>query len=806
MPPSRAVRAPVVRVTLVVALVVLAALVGVVAVGGSSGADGQSGGDGSSVLTADPATVDQSTVDQSIGDASTGVSSIGDRSTGGSASLAGVVAVADDPADADDENETERHRNPEAYFEDGDDEGLADWFESRLGGQLAEGAIQLSQGQYDAASEHVGESFQDRFSDYVEVAGDTDRESRAEEFEATRDEQENVTESAESYEETAEAYEEAREEGDEERARELARELEEIAASVNASATGLRDHYDALEADTGIDFEDARLSVESVDREIQETQAAIREATFEETVLSVESATETISFLEPMEASGTLVTDDGEPVADETIRLDVGDQSLTVETDGEGAFAFEYRPISIPADADAVSVAYVPDPASVYLGSATSVPAAVEPVEPTIEEPVVDPDTLAFADEFSIATTVTVEGETADGEPVESEPVDGLPLVVTVDGEPLGTLETADGEFEATTALPATVPAGDRELAVTLPFEDRALAGASASTPVTVAETAPSLSFDATVAGDGTDDASVAEGENGTDAEAAGDDGQGAASAVIDEATIAVAGELSAVGDGVGDAAIEIAVEGEPVATVTTDADGTFTDEVVLPRSVQAAIDDRAAGGDGAVGDDGDPTVEVTATYDDAGTNLESVVAAETVTLPVAAEPSSAWRPLGVSAWAWVALGLVGAVLLAIAAGRRVHRRRRDTDEDPGALPAPAPAESVDEPALPPVDDLLADAQSALDADRTDDAVTTAYRATRRTLSDDDASDTLTHREFARAYGPTTNGDAALLESLTDDFERASFVPTPVDGSTAERALSTARTLCGAGDGSATAD
>ena len=750
-----------IRVAFVVALVVFAAIVGVVAVGGTSG------GDGSSASTGDPAASGPS-----VEDPSTSI-----PSTGGSASLAGVVAAADDP---DDDNETERHRNPEEYFEDGDDEGLADWFESRLGEQLSAGAIQLSEGEYDTASEYVGDSFQDRFADYVEVAGDTDRESRADELEETRDEQENVSESAESYEETQEAYEQAREDGDEERARELARELEELAASVNASAVGLRDHYDALEADTGIDFEDARLSVASVDREIQATQAAIREATFDETVLVVESTTETISYLEPMTATGTLETDDGEPVADETIRLDVGDQSLPVETDSEGAFSFEYRPISIPADADAVSVAYVPDPASAYLGSSTSVPADIEQVEPRIEEPVVDPDTVAFADEVSISTAVTVEGE----------PVDGLPLVVTLDGEPLGTLETDAGEFDGTTTMPATVPAGDGDLEVALSFEDRALAGASASTPVTVEETAPSLSFEA----------SVLEGETGPDDEAVGDDGQGTDSPVIEDTTLAVEGELRAAGEGVGDAAVEIVVDGESVGSVTTDADGTFADEVEIPRSVQTALEDRAAGNDG-------PTVEVTATYDDPGTNLGSVTATETVTLPVEDSEPAAWSFLGVSAWAWAALGLAGALVLAIAVGRRLRRR---PDEEPVDLPTPVPAGPATEPTRPPVSDLLAEAQSALDADRTDAAVQRAYRATRRTLAeaaaDTNSHHAMTHREFARAYGPA-NSDAERLESLTDDFERASFVPTPVDGPTAERALSNARALCDATDvGPAPAD
>lgn len=638
------------------------------------------------------------------------------------------------------DNETDRHRNPETYREAGDQEGLADALEHQLRRRLGSSTIEVSQGEYDLASEYVDDSFEEQLSNYVEVAGDTGREETAETFESARETQETLTDARRQYAETYEDYQAAREAGDEARARELARELEALAGEINASSASLADHYGAIEADTGADMSEPIDAAASVDEEVAATQADVRAQTFEETRLSVDAEAESISFSDPLLATGTLETDDGEPVGGETIRLDVGNRTTTVATDADGSFSFQYRPVSVPAAAESVSVTYVPENASAYLGSETSVAVSIDQETPAIEPPTVGADSVAFGDEASVETTVTVDGE----------PVPALPVVVRLGGETLGVLETdADGVVAGAVSIPATVPEGDRELTLAVPFENRALAGASASTAVTVAETTPDLSVRADATSDG---------------------------------DLAVNGTFAAAGAGVAGQSVAIAVDGEPVATATTDADGRFGAVVTIPDSA-----------------DGDVTVTASTSGD--GTNLEPVAA--TATVATAPQSAGGW-PVGLPTRL---VGGLGVVLAASVGGWWLWRRRRaggDAELPLGEVSAASDDADAADRSGSAAAALLTRAQEELGSNRPDEAVRAAYGAVRRHLgaAGDDAR---THWEFYRDREAAAV-DAASLRDLTEDYERATFGPEPVDRSTAERALARARTLCdpadeGAGSG-----
>ena len=655
----------------------------------------------------------------------------GATGTDGSAiQVAGVVAA----ETADDDNETAPHRHPDEYDGDGGADALADWFENQLGEQLGEGAIRLSQGEYDRASQLLGEEYQDRFESYVEVAGDTDRESRTETYENAREEQDELTEKAKTYEETKAEYERARQEGDDERARELARELDELAAAINASSTSLRDHYAAIEADTGVDLGGAIAAIETIDREIRVTQADIRDAEFVETELTIDAASEQISFLDPLIAAGRLATAEGDPVADEVVRIDVGNQSLSAETDASGGFDLEYRPISVPLSAESVSIAYVPDDGSAYLGSTTNASVSIEQEAPSVAEPVVEPDAVALGDELRVGTAVTVDGE----------PVDGLPLVVTAGGQELGVLETRDGTLNGTASVPPTVPDGERELRVELPFEDRALAGAAASTTVTIEETEPTLSVSATRTGD---------------------------------REVTVNGTLTAAGDGIGDQSVELQVAGSSVGTATTEADGTFGETVPIPES--------AAAGE----------VEVVASYDEAETNLAATTATASVTFPAADAGGS-------SVPAWALLGLGGLAALGLGAWTWRYRRDRRSGTDPAAAEVvyrddtTSRTRSVDP--SPTVRALLSLAGEERSAGEHDASVQTAYAAARRELESADGDRrALTHWEFYRRRRDRESAVAEPLRALTEAFERAAFGPESVTDTESARAVRWAREVCG---------
>ncbi|MFA9427904.1 hypothetical protein [Natronorubrum sp. A-ect3] len=502
----------------------------------------------------------------------------------------GDVAFQQEAPD-DEDNETVRHQNPDEYDEDGDSDSTERWLSDWMSNQLEDSAREISEGEYDLAKEYIGEEYRDRFEQYVEVAGDTDDESN-DSYEEAQNEQESLADSVAEYQETKSEYEEAREEGDEERARELARELEALADEIGSSNEQIQTHYDAISEDDDIDLSEASAAIDTVNQDVQTDQDAIRAAEFVETELVLEPANEEISFSDPLVATGELRTADGEPVANEMIRLDIGNQTLEAETDSSGSFDFEYRPISVPLSAETVTVQYVPETQSVYFGSEADVPVSIEQVEPTITEPVVNPEQVAFGDEITVESELHVDGE----------PVDGVPLSVSAGNEFLGVTETVDGTFVGTATVPADLSAGEQSVRVALPFDDRALADTEAETTMTVMETDPDLSVSASQAND---------------------------------SEVTVNGTLEAAGTGVEGQSIQLLVDGEVTETVTTDETGTFAGLVSLSEET--------------TGD-----VQIVAVYDDDGTNLAETEAATTITLPSTGSssallPTWTWLVLGLS-------------------------------------------------------------------------------------------------------------------------------------------------------------
>ncbi|ADB60101.1 hypothetical protein Htur_1210 [Haloterrigena turkmenica DSM 5511] len=646
---------------------------------------------------------------------------------------ASVAAQQETPdADGDDaDNDTVRHRNPDEYDEGTDQAELERWLSGKLSGQLEKGAIELSEGEAELASEFVGEGYNDRLEQYVEVTGDAER---AEAFDEAQSEQEQMTDAVSEYEETKEEYEAARDAGDEERARELARELESLAEEIGDSSQNVRDHYGAISNDSDIDLSDAAAEIEDVNEEVQTEQEAIRDESFVETELTIESTTEEISFTDPLAASGTIETEDGTPIANEEIRLKVGNQTLRTETDETGSFDLEYRPISVPLSADAVTVEYVPENESVYLGSETSVPVDIEQVEPTLTVSDVEPDTVAYGDRVAVDYDLRVGDER----------VDDVPVVLSIDGTSLGLFGASDGETTGNSTVPADVPSGERDLRVSLPFEDRALASVADSTTVTVAETEPELSISASPTGD---------------------------------REVTVNGTLEAAGGGVDGQSVRIVADGTVLETVSTDADGAFGASVTVPEET-------------ATGE-----VQLVAVHDDEETNLARAEAATTVSFPAASDSL-------LPTWAWLALGLFAA---AVGAGGYWYRDRASASS-PESAPGDSDEADGDAPTAPETPDpastraLLSRASERLSSGDPNDAVRDCYAAVRGTLeSRFAASGALTHWEFYRRYSDRSSDsetESAPLRDVTEGYERAAFGPDGVSEREAETILERARELC----------
>lgn len=353
----------------------------------------------------------------------------------------------------------------------------------------------------------------------------------------------------------------------------------------------------------------------------------------------------------------------------------------------------------------------------------------------------------------SYGDSLPVAGEAA----VDGDPVDEVPIGVTLADEELGAVETTDGAFDGSVAVPASVPAGEHDLAVTLGVEDRAIESATETVPVTVHETESRLAIDAVPAEDGVR-----------------------------------MGGLLTTSDGVpvADQPVELAVDGETVATVTSGPDGEFeTTEPVSSTSTDATV---------------------VATYEGVDSSLESSESSTAVDASIAGPTSDAvgW-PVGM-----YALGGVG-VLVVLVAGwalvrylrarrrrsrthsvlRRQSRNGRVTSRSVTHRPASSqrPKSRSVATGEPLSHSLLSRASAELSNGRTNAAVRSAYAAARFELqSTVEECRTCTHWEFAHTYrGPGTDE----LERLTERYEVAAFDRRTVSAEHAHQTLLLAKWL-----------
>ncbi|QFU82264.1 hypothetical protein [Natronorubrum aibiense] len=645
-----------------------------------------------------------------------------------------VAFQQDTPDDGSEDNETVRHQNPDEYDEDGDSEATERWLSDWMSSQLEGSAVELSEGEYDLAREYVDEEYRDRFEQYVDVAGDTESGANNS-YEEAQNEQEELTDSVEEYQDLKSQYEASRETGNEERARELARELEVLSNDIESSSQQLQDHYGAISEDEDIDLSDASAAIETVNQDVQTEQEVIRESEFVETELTIEPTNTDISFTEPLVGTGELRTADGEPIANEEIRLDIGNQTIQAETDGAGSFDFEYRPISAPLSAETVTVRYAPETQSVYFGSETDVAVSIEQVEPTITAPVVDPEQVAFGDELVVESELYVDGV----------PVDGVPLSVSSGGEFLGVTETVNGSFTGSATVPAGISAGEQSVRVALPFEDRALASTEAETTVTVTETEPDLSISASQ---------------------------------TDNSEVAVNGTLEAAGNGVGAQSVQLLVDGEVLETVTTDETGAFTGSVSLPEGTTA----------------GD--VQLVAVYDDDGTNLARTEAATTVSLSSASNssaflPTWMWLVLGLSV---VVAGVAGVYWYRDRTESTSPSDSQADESDPVATVDSVESSSLSQALLSQAATQL----SRGDADGAVQNGYAAVRTHLESQLEIAGALTHWefYRQY-RERDPASADSVTTLRDVTEGYEQATFGREGISEHDAETVLERARALCG---------
>lgn len=668
-----------------------------------------------------------------------------------------------------DNNETQQE-NPDSVSNEEYSDETAAWLARTMGGQLENSSIALSNAQYDRARSVLGDDYDKRLEQYVEVAGDTSSDTddtAAREFEAARENQRNLTNEVQRYRQQYAAYQTARERGNEREARTTARAMERTASNISDRSNELNQNLDRIENTTSIDLSSGQAEINETTANITATQAVIREETLVGTTLTVQSIDSTASFSDSGTVAGQIQTENGSVIADEAVELRIENRTRTVQTDSSGVFETQYRPRSARLGSQSISIEYVPETDSVYLSDNATFVITVQQVTPDLTSEIA-PDSVGYGDRLNATASVTVASDGVDAVPVEF--AIGESVVARTTTGPNGTATE-------TIRLPATVNDGERQVIARVPYEDRAIAGVQSETPVVVVETRTNLSVNASRTDDG----------------------------------VLVSGKLQTVAE-------EDPVVGRPVR-LQIGAGGTQRVETNRNGSFQTVLENPQ----------GNESVTVTATYDEPRANLGNATATTTlaagsgggnppvgsdsdndllidtlVAILFGSDENSAVFGNGVIGYSWLPVLGGGVALVVVAAAWFVVSRVRQpreadspvqtetadasmADSDPSAM-------SSDEP-TPTFEDRV---ETYLDSGNYDAAAMLAYTAVHDVLAVENGIDEgATHWELlqrSREHG-VSEERVADIETVVETFEAAAFAPTSVDPSRAEAAVERARKI-----------
>lgn len=634
-------------------------------------------------------------------------------------------------------NTTVPHEQPSNVSESGDTEQVAQWLEGSLVDDLEQSSIEISQSEYERGSELLGDEYESRLDQYVDVAGETDTttdDETAESLRETQNQQEEYAETAQSYEETYEAYEEARASGNETAARMRARELEEQSTRLTELNDSLAREYDTIENLTGRDTSNATDALSNRTREIRTLQETVRTQTLVETELQLSTNRSTVAFDAPAALTGRLTTANGTAISNQTIQIVVYEQQQTVRTDSDGQFEITYRPVTLPVNATQVPVRYVPRGASPFLEAEAAVPVTVQQVTPNVTVQVT-PSQAGYGQSVTAAVAVTVDGM----------PVDGLPVTATLGSTQTSNITTDTGQTILSQRIPASVRAGPVDLRVGPQRDDIAIGPGTDSVPLTVTSTATRLTL-----------------ESEANAQ-----------------SLTLRGNLTTTTDlPVTDQPVQLTI-GNQTRTVRTTQTGTY----------RLSIDDVST-----ITDANTSTVTANARFAGTATNLEESQANTTVQLSVdsAGGEANPGDADGVTSELFggnsdsvfsdtdptVAIG-IGSLLLLLITGGALWRREDtgETTATPSPTPLTNPQPTSKKTTQSPAQQLLQRAQAALTNGETAAATTTAYAAVRTELEQQlDLAESLTHREFVAVCRQESDTvDTETLAKLAENYEQVTF-------------------------------
>ncbi|TKX87179.1 hypothetical protein EXE43_04505 [Halorubrum sp. SS5] len=658
----------------------------------------------------------------------------------GIAISAGATTPPPEPLNSTETNTTPSHQNPAEVTESGDSQQVGAYLARQLAARLNASAIATSNEEYEDGRTLIGDEYDVILDQYATVAADTDLEETAEQFNLTREQQREIIASAQQLNQTATAYQQAVENGNQEEARALARDLVQNASELNQSTTTLVQQYDQLETQTNLNFDPAQDALNTSQRRLTQAAAAVATREFTETNLTVRPARSNLSAAEPTTVRGQLTAANGTAIANATIQVGIGEDTITTGTDANGTYTTTYQPLVVASDASTLTATYTPEPAAPYLSSTATTPIAVRGQSATSITVTNTTTTARFGNSVDVSGYINITG-------VDARSTAGLPITVQVAGEQLARTETTtNGGFVVQAVLPERIPPGETTLRVALATEDLILGPSNTTVPLTVASTPTSLSV-----------------ETVTDEQ--------------ETQNVSVAGRLTTdAGEPLADRSLQLHLGDTPVETVETDATGQY----------QTTIDRATIAAEGQT---------LTVQFAPTGSSLEGSTAEQT--LPVAST-SPVRRPALVGG----ILILLGGGSLLVSRWRdgAVWTQLRSQLGGTGTaqLASPTPAETqTGEPAVaatrddgrvPAETSLIDRAQMALDAGDPDAAVQLAYAAFRAHAAEVVTDAPQTHWELYEQY-QKDHAEATEVYQLTTAYEQATFAPDSVSVETAQTVI-----------------
>ena len=657
-------------------------------------------------------------------------------------------------------NTSVQQEDPSAVSSEDDLSQLQSW----LSGRLTQTAINCSQGvevgNYNACNRSNG-NYPDWLSDYVNVTRESDSSNNTtKSFQRTAENQSEYASDVRRFRNTIDQYEEARNNSNTQRARRLARRAQQLASEVNETSGNLTRGYAAISNETSQNLSVANRATRNVSQNVTTTAEDLVSEQFVNTTISASAAGRQISFRNPLPIAGRVATENGTALANQTVRLRVdGRTQGRATTDERGIYSLQYRPTRAPLDTDRVTLQYLPESASVYNSSETSVSVDIRQVQPTLQANRT-PGEVGFGDQVTVAGRLAVNDTGAGSMPIAIS-VDGTELRLS-DGTRAGT--ASDGRFRQSSPLPKTVNTGQHTLRVSQPLENRSLGRVNTSLPITVRSTPTSLSINAT-------QVSV----NGSN---------------VSGPVVGVSGRLATNGQPLRNESVALTVNGTDTETVTTNENGRYTANISVPESTFA----------GSTG-----TVPMTfgARYAGVNTNLQASNARITLRIDVPTETTSLLERLQAFlgtliedlpwyVWPPAVLAVLVVGYLAIRAWDRSDSDQENPADEPPSVETTTPVDdSVD------WDELLQAAKDQFETDERAGAVASAYAAARTKLRRDTGmSGAYTHWEFLDASRSVVDERRrASLERLTELYERAVFSPYPLTEDMASTALADAETV-----------